>query len=393
MEVLGYLHTAVAFDDSVFRESEMHGGETRRRSPRASFRHSEHSWLSSSSLYVSALLCSLSIILGVAPTASAMMSYGDRGTDVTRLQNELTTLGFFSSPSTGYFGELTQAAVIRFQKANGLAVDGVVGPATLAALRADALAYQPAIANPVTPVHTVQSTVYQEVTLQRSPINGLSRGDSGAQVFELQRQLSRLGLFRKSLTGYFGSATEDAVIQFQRINGLAVTGIVDDGTQLVLIRAAGAQPAVIQPAVVRAAAVRPATVRPAIIRPADGAPVGGATAISSSSVASTVTSPAVVNRPVVTQTAIRRVSVSVPPPPPELPVTTPVLYRGDRGQEVIRLQQTLAAAGVYRGPITGYFGSLTEEAVLEFQRLNGIDPNGIAGPVTWELLRKTVSVI
>lgn len=49
---------------------------------------------------------------------------GCRGNDVKLLQNALHVL------PDGIFGELTQEAVKDFQKANGLTVDGVVGPAT-----------------------------------------------------------------------------------------------------------------------------------------------------------------------------------------------------------------------------------------------------------------------
>ncbi|MFR4978379.1 MAG: peptidoglycan-binding domain-containing protein, partial [Butyricicoccus sp.] len=37
-------------------------------------------------------------------------------------------------------------------------------------------------------------------------------------------------------------------------------------------------------------------------------------------------------------------------------------------------------------PVTGYFGSLTEAAVLTAQTLFGITPSGIVGPITWETL-------
>ncbi|MGC9527375.1 MAG: peptidoglycan-binding domain-containing protein, partial [Limnospira sp.] len=39
------------------------------------------------------------------------------------------------------------------------------------------------------------------------------------------------------------------------------------------------------------------------------------------------------------------------------------LRRGDRGSEVKALQQQLLAEGYFDGPTTGYYGSLTREAV------------------------------
>jgi peptidoglycan hydrolase-like protein with peptidoglycan-binding domain len=51
---------------------------------------------------------------------------------------------------TGYYGSQTKAAVKRFQRANGLTVDGVAGPATLRALgiRATAASYSNGGASP-----------------------------------------------------------------------------------------------------------------------------------------------------------------------------------------------------------------------------------------------------
>ncbi|HTY39980.1 MAG TPA: peptidoglycan-binding domain-containing protein [Candidatus Paceibacterota bacterium] len=50
------------------------------------------------------------------------------------------------------------------------------------------------------------------------------------------------------------------------------------------------------------------------------------------------------------------------------------LTLGSRGAQVTELQQTLAGLGFYNGPITGYFGSLTKAAVVQFQLANGINP-------------------
>jgi murein DD-endopeptidase MepM/ murein hydrolase activator NlpD len=57
------------------------------------------------------------------------------GWDVAQLQFLLAWHGFPSGPLDGHFGPRTEAAVRRFQVWAGLAPDGTVGPATLAALR------------------------------------------------------------------------------------------------------------------------------------------------------------------------------------------------------------------------------------------------------------------
>ena len=60
---------------------------------------------------------------------------GERGDTVKRVQELLARYGYMSSSNcTGYFGEVTEAAVKAFQKNNGLSVDGNVGMKTMAKL-------------------------------------------------------------------------------------------------------------------------------------------------------------------------------------------------------------------------------------------------------------------
>lgn len=63
-----------------------------------------------------------------------VLSYGMRGADVLHLQVLLTKRGY-PVPVSGWFGPDTRAAVERAQHAYRLAVDGIVGPMTLGALR------------------------------------------------------------------------------------------------------------------------------------------------------------------------------------------------------------------------------------------------------------------
>jgi peptidoglycan hydrolase-like protein with peptidoglycan-binding domain len=59
-----------------------------------------------------------------------------------------------------------------------------------------------------------------------------------------------------------------------------------------------------------------------------------------------------------------------------------VVQQGARGQEVTAIQQRLQQLGYFKGNITGYFGSLTKEAVIQFQQAKGLTPDGIVGRTT-----------
>ncbi|MDP3724903.1 MAG: peptidoglycan-binding domain-containing protein [Nanoarchaeota archaeon] len=54
-----------------------------------------------------------------------------------------------------------------------------------------------------------------------------------------------------------------------------------------------------------------------------------------------------------------------------------------RGSDVRELQSRLTEAGVYSGPITGYFGALTQAGVRKYQIAKNILPqSGYVGPLT-----------
>ncbi len=59
---------------------------------------------------------------------------------------------------------------------------------------------------------------------------------------------------------------------------------------------------------------------------------------------------------------------------------------GSNGSAVTNLQNRLRTLGFYNGPVTGYYGRLTESAVRDFQRSRRIQANGIAGPQTLGVL-------
>lgn len=72
------------------------------------------------------------------PTDEAMsdgiLKLGERGEAVANLQRNLTRNGFQPGKADGIFGHGTQAAVIAYQKTQGLTPDGIAGPKTLSKL-------------------------------------------------------------------------------------------------------------------------------------------------------------------------------------------------------------------------------------------------------------------
>ena len=62
---------------------------------------------------------------------------GDTGPDVVEMKNQLRAAGYFDGPDDDYFGKDLEAAVIAYQTAHGLVVDGVVGPETWGNIHGD----------------------------------------------------------------------------------------------------------------------------------------------------------------------------------------------------------------------------------------------------------------
>ena len=89
---------------------------------------------------------------------------------------------------------------------------------------------------------------------------------------------------------------------------------------------------------------------------------------------------------------VRPISVTpdparVTPPPTAVPTPAPsptpgLLNSGSQGGEVRRLQVRLQDLGYYRGSIDGDYGTGTKTAVQTFQKINGLDADGIAGQKT-----------
>ena len=125
------------------------------------------------------------------------------------LQRDLRVGGYPPGAIDGLFGPRTRHAVVAFQVAHGLQVDGVVGRRTWAALS------------------------------QPVPILGPGAGDQTvgeSVVRSLQRRLTSAGDSPGPIDGRYGVLTEGAVRRFQRQHGLPGTGIAGPRTLALLAR-------------------------------------------------------------------------------------------------------------------------------------------------------------
>jgi g-D-glutamyl-meso-diaminopimelate peptidase len=52
------------------------------------------------------------------------------------------------------------------------------------------------------------------------------------------------------------------------------------------------------------------------------------------------------------------------------------------------IQRALMKAGYYKGDVDGQIGSKTKDAIKKFQSANKLNPDGVIGSRTWQLLSK-----
>jgi peptidoglycan hydrolase-like protein with peptidoglycan-binding domain len=313
METLAYLHLALAYEaptgaTDVYISDSLQLFEWLKRQKLAK--------------YARIYLLSLVVILGILGMAGEALAQralrlGDRGPDVTFIQERLRQLRYLNQSADGLFGSATRDALIQFQRDNRLIPDGIAGTETQSALFAE--------------FDRRREISRRDFNFRATPDRVLQRGDRGADVTDLQRRLRELGYFNGQLTGYFGSTTQEAVSRFQIDNDIEADGVVGSRTRSALF--------------------------------------GSAIARFSSDD-----------------------SQRLPPPPPpsgdfsgerfdQIPPID-VLRLGDRGSEVRDLQQELRQRGFNPGRVDGVYGRQTESAVRQFQSARGLSPDGIAGRET-----------
>lgn len=327
-------------------------------------------------LYSSRAARSSSAVASVGDT----LREGDTGDAVRAMQKRLKALGYLSGSADGSYGTATKAAVIAFQTANGLSVDGKAGMTTLNRL------YSADAKDADSLTTSGGSNTGAGVT-----VNGyttLREGDEGDAVKTLQRALKNRGYYSGSIDGKYGSSTVAAVTAFQQRNGLRVDGTAGPTTQTALYGTGALD------------AVDASTLRP------------GDTGIEVRNAQYTLYQLGYYDGTVdgvygdTTQDAVRAFQIRNGVTPVDgiagqktlqvlysskaIPASAAVteyetLRKGDRGNSVVEMQDSLQQLG-YLYDVTGYYDDATVEAVKSFQRRNGLEVDGAAGQETLRVL-------
>ena len=287
------------------------------------------------------------------------------GTAVRNLQQALKNKGYYSGSVDGKYGAATTAAVVAFQSAQGLRVDGKAGPATQRAL-----------------FTTSSSTDTSKYTTLRP-------GDSGAAIRQLQTTLKQKGYYTGTIDGDYGSGTTAAVKAFQKkMNITPVDGIAGDKT-LTLLYSSDAvdsdEYATLRPGDT-GAAVRTMQATLYELGYYDGSRDGvyGATtqdAVRAFQIRNKVTPvDGIAGNKTLTKlysgTAVAAAAKTT---------EYKTLRKGDRGDEVVQMQDSLQQLG-YLAAVTGYYDDATVAAVRSFQSRNGLSVDGSAGQETLAVL-------
>lgn len=389
METLAYLHLALTYE------------ETETASP-VRISSSLRGWSSQIALQ----LLSISALIALSSSASyaTALQIGASGPEVLALQERLQALGYFDLCPTGYFGEATQEAALRFQHDRGLNADGVVGSQTQAVLAsvASSSARTPqATSSPSpfsqdsftsttgTPSPTPNSFTSSPRTPSPTP-NSFTRSTGTpsptptvqSQNFEEKSSISSGRTFdTRSFTSSTSSPTPPPTNEPSASENIA--------SPQETMRSSASETENFRRTLRRGDRAPEVGTLQNALRGAgfyQGATTGDFDAATEAAVIQFQQAYGLGADGIYglqTHNALQTQNLSSGS---NLSTSSSSLRRGDSGEAVTQLQQALTASGFYSGPVTGYFGSMTEAALMDFQQAKGIHTDGIVGTATQSAL-------
>jgi len=346
------------------------------------------------------------------PALTTSLKKGASGAEVRQVQSRLKELGYLSGSADGDFGDATEAAVIAFQKANGLTADGKVGSQTLSKLNSNNAV--PNNGNSIAVVTQKPTNTPKKPTVTNSPrptntpkVDNvyLEIGSSGSKVKTLQQRLISLGYLAGTADGSYGGATQAAVKAFQDRMGLWADGVAGPDTLQKLYSSSAKKASTVASVVgqtleegMNGSGVRALQKRLKELNYYSGTVDGDFGSGTKTAViafqrnnglkadgkAGTATMNKLFEEDLVKESEVNDQDTS------NISSTGyVVLEEGSEGDAVRKLQKALKNMGYYSGTVDGSYGSGTVSAVMAFQRQNDLTVDGKAGPATQRVLYGT----
>lgn len=166
--------------------------------------------------------------LGSVPAATQKGSSGDA---VEKLQQALKIKKFFSGKVDGQYGDVTAAAVKRFQKSVGLSQTGKADKNTLNVLFGKTTASSKTAASSKTTTVATDPKMNGITKISQITVpSTTSKGSSGKNVLALQQALKIKGYYKAPINSKYDDNTVAAVKAFQKACGLTADGVAGNGT-------------------------------------------------------------------------------------------------------------------------------------------------------------------
>lgn len=348
---------------------------------------------------------------------SATVRSGSTGVNATLVQQRLKELGYLTGKVDGRFGDASEAALTAFQRKHGLEADGVAGSDTydiLFSYRALAADQLPTAAPTATPAPTPAPATLPPVSITRDNVVLVKQGVRGDAVTRVQQRLTQLGYYTANANGLCKADDVAAIKAFQRMNGLAADGVAGYDTQVKLFSASAktAGGAIAGGTVESFSTLRKGMSGPEVENlqlrlkelgyltgTADGK-YGTATAeavynfqkangLSRDGVAGSATLSRLYSA---TALAPTPAPTAKPTAAPSGSTGTATLRKGDVSNAVKSMQELLIRLGYLSGKADGKFGVQTYRALVNFQKANSLDADGIAGAMTLAKLNSSSAI-
>ncbi len=339
------------------------------------------------------------VIKALPMVANVTISSGNTGEVVEKMQTRLQELGYYTGEINGICDKATVTALKAFQTKMSISADGVATPDVLTILYG---------ATAISSGESVNPTATPTLT---PPEDTVRSGDTGTDVENIQQLLANMGYYSGAIDGKYGNATITAVKAFQAKNGLTQDGVCGAKT-VALLFSSSAVYAVATPTPAPATSVTITEDNVVVIRSGsrgtavlnlqkrlvalnyyssrlDGVYLeDDIAAVKSFQKKNSLTADGVAGYE--TQSLLyseEAISGDV-----GTTTLSSTLRYGDRGDDVLTLQNRLIELGYLTGSADGSYGVSTKQAVVAFQKANSLVRDGVTGTKTQAILFSTSAI-